>query len=129
MKLCQVDPERGEFISVLRASPGVELPACTSSGPTTIYTLQGRWKYREHDWVAGPGSLVTESDTSPRTLFVLTDGTDDAILVTVMTGQQRFLDSAGDLLGAEDWHSAVERHKGYCRLHGIDQMQVTGLDT
>jgi hypothetical protein len=119
VKLYRVDPDHGEFITVLRAAPGVELPPCASSGPTTIYTLQGRWKYREADWIAGPGSLVTEGATTRRTLLVLADGTDDAILVMVSTGQRRFVDRAGNLVGAEDWHSAAERHLGHCRERGI----------
>jgi hypothetical protein len=127
VKLYRVDPERDEFITVLRAPPGVELPPCEGSGPTIIYTLQGRWKFREEDRVAGPGSLVTEGGTSPRTLSVLADGTDDAILVTVSTGQRRFVDAAGEFLGVEDWHSAVARYLGYCRERGIGPPPVAGL--
>ena len=60
VKLYRADPARGETITVYRAPPGARLPCCRHSGTTTIFTVQGRWKYRELDWVAGPGSVVIE---------------------------------------------------------------------
>ena len=43
-------------------------------------TVQGRWKYLEHNWVAGPGSVVIETSTSRHTPQALADGTDDVII-------------------------------------------------
>jgi hypothetical protein len=37
--------------------------------------VQGRWKYREHDWVAGPGSVVIETAAMEHTRQALADGT------------------------------------------------------
>ena len=90
VKLYAADPARGEIVILLRASPGVELPAHRSTGQTTILTLQGRWQYREHDWVAGPGSVVIEPAGVPHTPQILPDGTDDVILFIVADGDLLF---------------------------------------
>lgn len=119
IKILSVDPVRGEVIMVLRAPPGVELPRHRTSAATTIYTLQGRWKFREHDWVAGPGSLVIEPASSSHTLQVLADGTDDAIMFILATGDLQLLDASGRVIGSESWRTAVQRYHDYCRAHGI----------
>ncbi len=125
VKLYGADPARGEVVLLLRAPPGVEMPPHRSTGPTTIYTLQGRWKYREHDWVAGPGSVVLEPAGTRHTPLVLADGTDDTILFVVTVGDLQLLDANGQVIGTEDWQSAVERYLAYCRDNGITPRDLT----
>jgi hypothetical protein len=127
VKLYKADPVRGEVISVLRAPPGVELPRFHHSGSTTIYTVQGRWKYREHDWVAGPGSVVIEAAASTQTPQSLADGTDDVILFTVTQGELLVLDDASRIVGTENWRTAVGRYLDYCREHGLEPRDVTSI--
>jgi 2,4'-dihydroxyacetophenone dioxygenase len=126
VKLFRVDPVRGEVISVLRAAPGVELPRYRHAGSSTIYTVQGRWKYREHDWVAGPGSVVIETADSRHTPQALPDGTDDVILFIVTSGEQLMLDTEGRVVATENWRTAVERYLDYCRDNDIEPQDVTG---
>lgn len=126
VKLFRVDPVRGEVISVLRAAPGVELPRYRHAGSATIYTVQGRWKYREHDWVAGPGSVVIETADSRHTPQALPDGTDDVILFIVASGEQLMLDNEGRVVATENWRTAVERYLDYCRDNDIEPRDVTG---
>jgi hypothetical protein len=128
VKLYRADPVRGEVISVLRAPPGVELPRCHQGGTTTIYTVQGRWKYREHDWVAGPGSVVIEHPASQHTPQALPDGTDDVIMFMVTQGELLLLDDEGKVVGTENWRTAVDRYLDYCRVNGIQPRDVTGLN-
>lgn len=125
MKLLSADPVRGEVILVLRAPPGIELPRHRTSCSMTIYTLQGRWKCREHDWVAGPGSLVIEPASSCHTPFVLGDGTDDVILFILAAGELQLLDAAGHVVGTESWRSALDRYLAYCRAHDLEPRDVT----
>lgn len=120
MKLLSADPLRGEMIYVLRAPPGSELPRHRTSSATTIYTLQGRWKFREHDWVAGPGSLVIEPAASCHTPQVLADGTDDAILFVLAAGELQMLDADDRIIGTENWRSAVDRYLEYCRANDVE---------
>ena len=125
IKLLSADPVSGEVILVLRAPPGAELPRHRTSSSTTIYTVQGRWKYREHDWVAGPGSVVLEPAGIRHTPLVLADGTDDTILFVVTVGNLQLLDADGEVIGTEDWRSAVERYLAYCRDNGITPRDLT----
>lgn len=125
IKLLSADPVRGEVILVLRAPPGVELPRHRTTGPTTIYTVQGRWKYREHDWVAGPGSLVVEPASSCHTPVVLADGTDDAILLVLSAGDLQLLDAEDRIVRAESWRTAVERYLDYCHANDIEPQDLT----
>jgi 2,4'-dihydroxyacetophenone dioxygenase len=129
VKLYRADPVRGEMVSVLRAPPGVEMPRCHHSGTTTIYTVQGRWKYREHDWVAGPGSVVVEHPAACHTAQVLADGTDDVIMFMVTQGELMLLDEEGRIIGTENWCTAVDRYVEFCRTNGIEPRDITGLST
>jgi quercetin dioxygenase-like cupin family protein len=125
VKLLSADAVRGELILVLRAPPGIELPRHRISGSTTIYTVQGRWKYREHDWVAGPGSLVIEPDSVPHTPQTLGDGTDDVVVFLFVAGDMLLLDAADRVTGIENWRSAVGRYLEYCGANGIEPRDIT----
>ena len=125
LRLYAADPARGEVILLLRAPPGVELPSHRSTGATTIYTLQGRWKYREHDWVAGPGSVVLEPAGPRHTPRILADGTDDAMLFVVADGDLQIMDEDGQVIGIENWRSAIDRYLGFCRANGITPRDLT----
>jgi 2,4'-dihydroxyacetophenone dioxygenase len=126
IKLFRADPERGEVISVLRAPPGVELPRYRHAGSATIYTVQGRWKYLERDWVAGPGSVVIETAASRHTPQVMPDGTDDVIMFIVTEGDLLLLDDDGNVVASENWRTAVDRYLEYCRANDIEPRDVTG---
>ena len=127
VKLYAVDPARGEVVMLLRAPPGAELPSRRLTGTTTIYTIQGRWKYREHDWVSGPGSVVLEPAGARHTPTILADGTDDTILFIVTVGDLQLLDADGQVVGTENWHSALERYLAYCRDNDIVPRDLTRL--
>mgnify|MGYP003556536350 CR=1 FL=1 len=127
VKLYAADPARDEVILLLRAPPGVELPAHRSTGQTTIYTLQGRWRYREHDWVAGPGSVVIEPAGVPHSPQVLSDGTDDVILFIVADGDLLLLDAGGQVVGTENSRTAVARYLEYCRANDLQPRDLTKL--
>jgi quercetin dioxygenase-like cupin family protein len=127
VKLYAADLARGKVITLLRAPPGVELPAHRSTGQTTIYTLQGRWKYREHDWVAGPGSVVIEPAGVPHTPQMLPDGTDVVILFVVADGDLLLLDAGGQVVSTENSRTAIDRYLDYCRANEIQPRDLTTL--
>jgi 2,4'-dihydroxyacetophenone dioxygenase len=114
VKLLAADPLSTEVVLLLRLPPGIELPRHRLTCPATIYTLQGRWRYREQDWIVGPGSLLIEAAGSPHTPQALPDGTDDAIALVFAKGEMQLLDAAGDVIAAHDWNSAVNRYRDYC---------------
>lgn len=128
VKLFHVDPARGEVISVLRAPPGTQLPRHRHSGSATIYTVQGRWRYLERDWVAGPGSVVIEAADSQYTPQALPDGTDDVIMFIVYSGELLLLDVEGRVVATETWRTAVGRYLDYCRDNDIEPLDMPALD-
>ena len=127
VKLYAADPVRGEVVVLLRAPPGVELPPHRPTGATTIYTLQGRWKYREHDWVAGPGSVVLEPAGARHTPVILADGTDDTIVFIVILGDLQLLDADDRVVGIENWRSAMERYLAYCQANDVTPRDLARL--
>ena len=64
LKYFKADPIRGETITLLKAPAGAQLPKHHHSGTAIVYTIKGSWKYLEHDWIAGPGSIVFETAAS-----------------------------------------------------------------
>lgn len=125
IKLLSADPISGEVILMLRAPPGTELPRHRTSSSTTIYTVQGRWKYREHDWVAGPGSLVIEPASACNTPQISADGTDDAILFMLVRGEVQLLDAQGRVIASESWRTAMDRYHAFCRDNEIEPREIT----
>lgn len=129
VKLLSADPVRGELILVLRAPPGIELPRHRTSCATTIYTVQGRWRCREHHWIAGPGSLVIEPASTCHTPQVLGDNTDDTILFILVGGDLQLLDAEDRVIGVENWRTAVSRYLEYCLANDLEPRNVTAQAT
>src|SRR5512144_3035336 len=86
LRLLDLDLERDFYSFLLRALPGVELPARRVIDASTIITLQGRWKYRDCDWVAGPESYTVECTGRSLVLQTLPDCTDDILLLSIGHG-------------------------------------------
>lgn len=52
LKLIKLNPINGEWTSLLRVPAGMEMPKHHHAGTVHVYTIQGKWRYKEHDWVA-----------------------------------------------------------------------------
>jgi 2,4'-dihydroxyacetophenone dioxygenase len=94
------------------------------SGRIMVYTIKGRWKHREDDWIAGPGSVVLEPAASDHTVAVVaSDGPVVALLVVV--GDVLFMGPRGEVLAIENWKSAQERYLAYCARSAILPRDLT----
>ena len=51
---------QGYYINILRVRSSGVLSRHRHSGPVHAFTLRGRWRYLEHDWVASPGDYAFE---------------------------------------------------------------------
>jgi hypothetical protein len=124
IKYFRIDPVRGEFICLLRMQPGVSLPAHHHTGTVIVYTLQGAWKYREHAWSAGAGSLVFETAAARHTPQTLPNA---GVVITfnVVSGELLFLDDEDRLLGTENWRSAARRYLKHCERHGLTPLDLS----
>lgn len=124
MKLYALDRERGTVAVLLRIPPGTGFAPRRCSAPVAIFTLQGRWKYLENDWVAGPGSVVIAPADVLHTPYVLADGTDDAIVLLLAEGDQQWRDAQDGTIGSSDWRASLDRYRAYCRRRGANSPDV-----
>jgi hypothetical protein len=105
VKYFKLDAIRGETIALLKAPAKGEMPRHRHTGTVIVYTVQGRWKYREHDWIAETGSIVYD----------------------IIHGELVFVDENGRALATENWRSGWERYAGYCRAHGLPPKDLTAF--
>lgn len=129
IKYFKLDPLRGEIVSVLKVPPGIQLPKHHHTGPVIVYTVQGRWKYLEHDWTATPGSVVYETASSDHTPVALENGTEDVVTFNITHGELVFLDSNDQVLAVENWKTSLQRYESYCRDNGIATRDLTSFPT
>jgi quercetin dioxygenase-like cupin family protein len=126
LKYFKLDPVRGEMVVLVRAPAGASLPRHHHSGTVMVYTIEGRWKCREHDWIAGPGSLVIEHAASCHTPEVV--GTEGQVLaLTIVNGDIAFLGENDEVLTVENWKTALQRYVDYCQRAGIAPRDLTAF--
>lgn len=121
LKVFRVDAVRGEVIVLLKAPARAKLPRHHHSGRVIVYTTQGRWKYAEHDWIAGPGSLVYEPAASRHTPQVVAgaDGEAEVVTLNIISGDLLFMDEHDRVLAIENWKTMLQRYLDYCARSGI----------
>jgi quercetin dioxygenase-like cupin family protein len=94
LRLLRVTNDGSGYTALFRFAPGTRLPPHHHMGSVHAYTLEGRWHYLEHDWVAEPGSYVFEPAGSAHTLEVPADSP-PAVVLFVVEGGMVILDDAG----------------------------------
>ena len=126
IKYFKADPVRGETITLLKSPAGAELPKHHHSGTVIVYTIEGSWKYREHDWIAGPRSIVFETAASSHKPQALgTSG--HVITLNIVVGDLIFLDDNDKVMAIENWKTGVERYLAYCKGAGIVPRDITAF--
>jgi 2,4'-dihydroxyacetophenone dioxygenase len=85
----RIDQERGEWVFLATLAPGAELPLHYHTGPAQVWTIQGRWEYREYpDQPQTAGSYLHEPGGSVHTFFCPEDNTEDTIALAWIEGAQ-----------------------------------------
>jgi hypothetical protein len=126
LKYFKLDPIRGETIVLMKVPAGVELPRHHHSGTVIVYTIEGRWKYKEHDWIAGPGSEHIETAaSSPTPQAVSKDG--HLVVLNIIVGDLVFLSEDGQMLATENWRTGLQRYLAYCEQAGIEPRDLTAF--
>jgi len=125
LKIFKVDPIHGLMLLAMKTPGGVQLGRHRHTGFVQLYTVQGAWKYAEHDWTARPGDVVYETADSVHT-FVGLPG-DDVIAFVVLNGTLEFLDDQDNILWTESWRTALERQRRYCEANGIECPDVSSF--
>jgi 2,4'-dihydroxyacetophenone dioxygenase len=85
----RLDPQRGELVVIVVIAPGVELPVHYHTGTAEVYTLSGRWEYREYpDQPQTAGSYLYEPAGGVHTFFTPEDNIEDTVVLWWMQGAQ-----------------------------------------
>lgn len=126
LKLFKVDPIHGVLVLLMKTPAGVQLGRHRHTGFVQLYTVQGSWKYVEHDWTANPGDVVYETADSIHS-FVSMPG-DEVVAFVILNGSLEFLDEQDNVLWRENWRTAVERQRKYCLSKGLACPDITSFD-
>jgi 2,4'-dihydroxyacetophenone dioxygenase len=129
IKYFKLDPIRGETIALMKAPAKGQMPRHRHTGTVIVYTVAGRWKYREHEWIAEKGSIVYETAGSNHTPEALPPvaGEDEIVTLNIIQGELLFVDDTGRVLAAEDWKSGWERYSAFCRANGVGIKDLTAF--
>ena len=114
VKYFRLDPLRGETVALLRAAAGARLPRQRQTGPVIVYTLAGRWKLLEDDWIAGPGSVVVLPAAKAHSACVLDKG-EDALVFTIANGERMTLGQDDTPLRIHSCTTELRRYLAWCR--------------
>jgi quercetin dioxygenase-like cupin family protein len=103
LKPLRLDPERNEWVFMAVCAPGCSLPLHYHTGPAQVYTLQGRWCYREYpNEPQVAGSYLYEPAGSVHTFYCPEDNTEDTIVIAWLEGAQVCFGEDGSFVGVND---------------------------
>ena len=117
IKYLKIDQHNNETVSLLSMPLGTSLPRHRHTGPVSVYTVQGRWRYLEHDWVAEEGSIVQEVAGSCHTPEVLNCRGVAAITLNLVQGDLQIMSRSGRVVWLENADTACRRRaneNSYC---------------
>jgi len=125
VKALKADPISGTFVTLLKAPGNAVLPTHHHCGIVIVYTIKGRWKYREHAWTAEEGSVVYETAASTHTPEGACDG--DVITLNIQVGDSIYLDDKGTVLAIENWKTMLQRHLDFHKAKGLVPFDITSF--
>lgn len=86
-KPLRLDLERNEWVVLATFAPGAEIQIHYHTGPAEVYTLQGRWEYKEYpNQPQTPGCYLYEPGGSVHTFFAPAENTEDTIIFVRVAG-------------------------------------------
>jgi quercetin dioxygenase-like cupin family protein len=126
---CCFDVTSGGFSVLLKGLPGAQLGVHYHVGTVRGFTLRGRWRYLEHDWVAGPGAFIYEPAGEAHTLVIADDSPEAALIFFVVEGGLIYLDKAdaGAFAAYEDGFSLLELSRAHYRQAGLEASELDQL--
>jgi len=106
VKLLRVNESEGKYTLLTKFGAGVELPKHRHFGAVNAWTIAGKWRYLEYDWVAEAGHFAYEPPGSEHTLKV----EEDALVLFNIEGGLIVFGPAGEYWAYEDATTAKERY-------------------
>lgn len=126
LKYFKIDPVQGEVISLLKAPAGHEMARHHHTGTVIVYTVQGAWKYKEHDWISRAGGVVYETASTRHTPQAL-PGDEDIITFNIVRGELVYLDEEDRPLAVENWKTSMARYLAFCEANGDTPHDLTAF--
>jgi hypothetical protein len=119
---CQFNVTTGGFSNILKILPGKRLNPHFHISEVHGYTLRGKWRYLEHDWIATPGSYIYEPAGEAHTLDVPADSTEPMMAFFVLHGGLIYLDNVenGQVIGYDDGFTLLDLARKHYREVGLD---------
>lgn len=114
---------QGYYINILRVRASGVLSRHRHSGPVHAFTLRGKWRYLEHDWVATAGDYAFEPPGETHTL-VVPDDVDEMATLFHVTGNYTYVDPYGVALGYEDVFTKLENASRHYKSIGLGKDYV-----
>jgi quercetin dioxygenase-like cupin family protein len=86
-KPLRLDLENNEWVLLATFAPGASIQIHYHTGPAEVYTLSGRWMYKEYqDQPQTAGSYLYEPGGSVHTFFTPDDNTEDTVIFVRVGG-------------------------------------------
>lgn len=112
------DLNRNSFAVVVRCQPGSVIARHYHMGPVLGYSLKGKWKYKEYDWIATPGTCIYEPPGEAHTLLILGDEVMQSVFHVM--GPHTQLDENDRQVGYVEAFNLLAYCRQYCADHGLD---------
>lgn len=119
MKMLRRGESTGVYTLMNRFAPGVEIPKHRHVGAVHGYTLQGRWGYREYDWIAQAGAYVFEPSGSVHTLYSPSDSNEPAVVLFVIEEALILLDDNDQEFMRQDSETIDQMYRDCLAARGI----------
>jgi 2,4'-dihydroxyacetophenone dioxygenase len=121
LKVIRVDLTTGTWAIRNRFRPGVRLQRHRHTGAVDGFTLSGRWRYLEYDFVATAGSYIHEPAGSVHTLHVPEDATEPADVFFVIEGALLNLREDGSVESYVDAEGIVAAYDALLEAQGLSR--------
>ncbi len=115
-------PELGVWANLVKVSAQGMVSRHRHHGPVEGWVLQGRWRYLEHDWVAGPGSYVHEPEGDVHTLVV--EGGEEMVTLFIVHGSIEYLDDDDRVLRTDTAQRKLALYEAHCEAHGLPVLDI-----
>jgi len=93
------------------------------------YTIRGSWHYKEHDWVATPGTFIFEPAGEAHTLIVDAEATEPMMTFFVLHGGLIYVDKVenGKVVAYDDGFTLLELARKHYRNVGLDESLLDAM--
>jgi 2,4'-dihydroxyacetophenone dioxygenase len=119
VQLLHVDLEQNLWVARQRFEPGTVLPRHRHTGPVQVFTVSGRWQYREYDVINTAGSYLYEPAGSVHTFTVPADNTEITEITFSIWGANLNLDDDDNVVGVDDASSVLAYYLQQCNKMGL----------